>query len=193
MKNIIYVMADPKNPNKKRYDIIPVCRIQMNDDRTAHISFHGFSIHMADPTFDNIIKCIAYNSGFVIDKFGMFLYTNEDIKISIEKKTKEKSIVYVLNIFDFYYEFNKAMGLSTEELLDNNFRFANRRLIDYILGTDYYNEGCDVYTCDRLTSFDIIRKFDKLKRQNLVLTIATAALSVSTITIMIIAFMALNF
>lgn len=193
MKNIIYVMADPKNPNKKGCDIIPVCRIQMNDDGTAHISFHGFSVHMADPTFDTIIKCITYNSGFIIDKFGKFLYTNDDIKISIEKNTPEKSIVNVLNIFDLYYQFNKAIGLSTKELLDNNFRFANRRLIGYILGTDYYNEGCDAYTCDRLTSFDIIRKFDNLKRQNLVLTIATAALSVSTITVMIIAFMALNF
>lgn len=188
MKSIIYVMADTKDSKKKWSNIIPVCRIQMNDDGTAHISFHGFSVHMANPTFDTIIKCITYNEGFAIDKFGKFLYSNEDIKISIEKKTPDKPIVDVLNIFELYFEINKAMGSSTQELLDRNFRLANRRLVEYILGADYYNEGCDVYTCDRLTSFDIIRKFDDLRHSNLVLTSAIIALSISTILAILLPF-----
>lgn len=187
MKNIIYIMADTKDLKKKGSNIIPVCRIQMNDDGSAHISFQGFSVHMVSPTFDTIIKCITYNN-ISVDKFGNFLYSDDSIKISVENKSPKKPIIDVLDIFELLHEFNKTNDLTANELITSNLRFAYTRLSDYILGTDYYNMGCDVYSCDKMVSFDIIGKFDRLKHANLVLTSAVIALSVSTILALILPF-----
>lgn len=34
------------------------------------------------------------------------------------------------------------------------------KLVNIILGEDYYNYGCDTYSCDRLTAEDILYKFN---------------------------------
>lgn len=39
------------------------------------------------------------------------------------------------------------------------------KVIDEILGKDYYNYGCDWESCDRLTAEDIIYKYKKAKKR----------------------------
>lgn len=39
------------------------------------------------------------------------------------------------------------------------------KVIDEILGKDYYNYGCDWKSCDRFTTEDIIYKYKKCKKR----------------------------
>lgn len=35
------------------------------------------------------------------------------------------------------------------------------RVVDELLGEDYYNDGCDHYSCDKFTADDLIYKYKK--------------------------------
>ena len=50
------------------------------------------------------------------------------------------------------------------ELIYKNLRKNWNKLVDEILGKDYYNMGMDTYTCDDLTCEDIIYNYHKSLR-----------------------------
>ena len=50
-------------------------------------------------------------------------------------------------------------------LLYKNLRADYERLIEEILGADYYNMGMDVYTTDDLACTHMIREYRRLKKQ----------------------------
>lgn len=59
-----------------------------------------------------------------------------------------------------------------------NLRKEHDRLIDHVLGSDYYNMGMDVYGCDTETVNDLIQVYDNLKSLNKVKTICMILLIV---------------
>ena len=50
-----------------------------------------------------------------------------------------------------------------EHLQYMNLRKNYSKVIQHILGKDYYNMACDVYTCDDFCADDLIRKYDELE------------------------------
>ena len=57
-----------------------------------------------------------------------------------------------------------------------NLRKNFNRAVDHILGEDYYNLACDVYTADEFTCDDLIREWDDMKRKLVVCRIRIVAL-----------------
>lgn len=58
------------------------------------------------------------------------------------------------------------MGDTEIKLLQyENLRKHFRKLCEDILGNDYYNEGQDVYACDRFTCRDILGKYEEVSRR----------------------------
>lgn len=51
------------------------------------------------------------------------------------------------------------------KLIYENLRFNYTRLTHIILGRDYYNMGCDQYSCDDEIAKDIVHVFKTLKQQ----------------------------
>lgn len=64
-----------------------------------------------------------------------------------------------------YTEDNKRIALLQYKSLRENF---SKNLVTPILGKDYYNMANDVYTCDRMTTEDLLYEFNKLKKTNLI-------------------------
>lgn len=58
---------------------------------------------------------------------------------------------------DFYKE-NRVRLLQYENLRKHFYK-----MIDDVLGKDYYNTGLDVYECDRMICEDITKKAKKIK------------------------------
>ena len=52
----------------------------------------------------------------------------------------------------------------TERYILENLRKNYSKVTEHILGDDYYNIGCDVYTCDDFTCNDLIEAYDELKK-----------------------------
>ena len=57
---------------------------------------------------------------------------------------------------------NKIEELEIINPIYKNLRQQFNRMTEIILGEDYYNMGCDTYTCDKLTCEDIINKKVKI-------------------------------
>ena len=53
----------------------------------------------------------------------------------------------------------------TISLLYKNLRADYERLIEEILGADYYNMGMDVYTTDDLACTHMIREYRRIKKE----------------------------
>lgn len=54
---------------------------------------------------------------------------------------------------------------SVEELILDNLRNNFNRVVDKVLGENYYNYGCDAYSCDKFTCDDLIYRDKELKKQ----------------------------
>lgn len=54
--------------------------------------------------------------------------------------------------------------LNIMKLQHENLRECFSKIINEVLGEDYYNNGSDVYSCDTLASQDIIKLFKKEKK-----------------------------
>ena len=52
----------------------------------------------------------------------------------------------------------------TERYILQNLRKNYDKVTEHILGDDYYNMACDVYTCDDFTCNDLIEAYDELKK-----------------------------
>ena len=79
--------------------------------------------------------------------FENILFENNEMKLKIE-------------------ELNKKLAIAEIQLLQyKNLRQSFYRVIDYVLGEDYYNMGMDVYTCDRIACEDIIQQFKRNKKR----------------------------
>ena len=52
----------------------------------------------------------------------------------------------------------------TERYILENLRKNYSKVTEHVLGDDYYNIGCDVYTCDDFTCNDLIEAYDELKK-----------------------------
>ena len=52
----------------------------------------------------------------------------------------------------------------TERYILENLRKNYDKVTEHVLGDDYYNMACDVYTCDDFTCNDLIEAYDKLKK-----------------------------
>ena len=52
----------------------------------------------------------------------------------------------------------------TERYILENLRKNYDKVTEHVLGDDYYNIGCDVYTCDDFTCNDLIEAYDELKK-----------------------------
>ena len=52
----------------------------------------------------------------------------------------------------------------TERYILENLRKNYSKVTKHVLGDDYYNIGCDVYTCDDFTCNDLIEAYDELKK-----------------------------
>lgn len=52
----------------------------------------------------------------------------------------------------------------TERYILENLRKNYSKVTEHVLGDDYYNIGCDVYTCDDFTCSDLIEAYDELKK-----------------------------
>ena len=52
----------------------------------------------------------------------------------------------------------------TERYILQNLRKNYDKVTEHVLGDDYYNMGCDVYTCDDFTCNDLIEVYDELKK-----------------------------
>lgn len=62
-------------------------------------------------------------------------------------------------------EFKKNGDTRIEMLQYKNLRKHFGNLIQNVLGTDYYNEGMDVYTCDELTCRDLQNKMKTFRKK----------------------------
>ena len=56
-------------------------------------------------------------------------------------------------------------SLRIDKLQYDNLRKCFDNIIQEVLGENYYNMGMDIYTCDMLSSKDIIKAFNKNKRK----------------------------
>ena len=70
---------------------------------------------------------------------------DENNKMILEIKELKKEIS-ILKIMELQYE---------------NLRECFNHIVNEVLGQDYYNIGLDVYTCDKITSEDIIKILKK--------------------------------
>lgn len=52
----------------------------------------------------------------------------------------------------------------TERYILENLRKNYSKVMEHVLGDDYYNIGCDVYACDDFTCNDLIEAYDELKK-----------------------------
>ena len=52
----------------------------------------------------------------------------------------------------------------TDRYILENLRKNYSKVTEHVLGDDYYNIGCDVYTCDDFTCNDLIEAYDELKK-----------------------------
>ena len=52
----------------------------------------------------------------------------------------------------------------TERYILENLRKNYNKVTEHVLGDDYYNMACDVYTCDDFTCNDLIEAYDELKK-----------------------------
>ena len=52
----------------------------------------------------------------------------------------------------------------TERYNLENLRKNYDKVTEHVLGDDYYNMACDVYTCDDFTRNDLIEAYDELKK-----------------------------
>lgn len=52
----------------------------------------------------------------------------------------------------------------TERYILENLQKNYSKVTEHVLGDDYYNIGCDVYTCDDFTCNDLIEAYDELKK-----------------------------
>ena len=60
-------------------------------------------------------------------------------------------------------EIELQKSLITETKILSNLRKNYHRVTDHILGEDYYNMACDVYTCDDFCADDLIKAYDEAK------------------------------
>lgn len=58
-------------------------------------------------------------------------------------------------------EIELQKSLITETKILSNLRKNYMRVLDHILGEDYYNMACDVYTCDDFCADDLIKAYDE--------------------------------
>ena len=63
------------------------------------------------------------------------------------------------HIFSEYKDIKREKELY--EYMYDELRKQWERIVDNLLGKDYYNYGCDHYSCDKLTADDLIYKYKK--------------------------------
>ena len=57
----------------------------------------------------------------------------------------------------------KAPVIAERYILENLWKNYSK-VTEHVLGDDYYNMGCDAYTCDDFTCNDLIEAYDELKK-----------------------------
>ena len=74
-------------------------------------------------------------------------------------------------------------GNSIDESLEENYCRNFKYIIDNIMGNDYYNYGCDVYTTNDLSAKDIVYEYKRVVNK---LHVRTLALKISCVLFVII-------
>lgn len=94
----------------------------------------------------------------------------------------EKGSIKLYSIYDVQYSLLQHIekcddvDFTTLDFVLDNINLVMRLMVIYILGKDYYNIGCDTYTCTQYTGKDIITKFKKLQQKNFTLMAINAIL-----------------